>query len=105
MMGGAYKEVLYDSMRNEVSKFNRRNEKELDPNLLILTNYYGFRMNVTNYFSGNEKGHDEESVKIIRNAVFAEKYIFDSFEEAEQYLENRLIELNENSGIKLNLNI
>lgn len=100
MMGGVYKEVVYDNMRNVVSKFIGRNEKELNPNLLILSNYYGFRINVTNCFSGNEKGHVEGSVKIIRNAVFAEKYIFDSFEQAEQYLEKRLIALNENSGIK-----
>lgn len=100
MMGGVYKEVVYDNMRNVVSKFIGRNEKELNPNLLILSNYYGFRINVTNCFSGNEKGHVEGSVKIIRNAVFAEKYIFDSYEQAEQYLEKRLIEINENSGIK-----
>lgn len=100
MLGGVYKEIVYDNMRNAVSKFIGRNEKELNPNLLILSNYYGFRINVTNCFSGNEKGHVEGSVKIIRNAVFAEKYIFDSYEQAEQYLEKRLVELNENSGIK-----
>ncbi|WP_373485118.1 hypothetical protein [Acetobacterium malicum] len=76
MTGGIYKEVVYDNMRNVVSKFIGRNEKVLNPDLLILSNYYGFRVNVTNCFKGNEKGHVEGSVKIIRNQVFAEKYEF-----------------------------
>lgn len=100
MIGGIYKEVVYDNMRNVVSKFIGKNEKELHPNLLIISNYYGFHINVTNCFSGNEKGHVEGSVKIIRNAVFAKKYKFDSFEQAEEYLEKRLLEINQNSEIK-----
>jgi len=100
MVGGVYKEVVYDNMRNVVSRFIGRNEKQLNPNLIILSNYYGFKINVTNCFKGNEKGHVEGSVKIIRNSVFAEKYIFNNFEEAEDYLNSKLIEINEFSGIK-----
>ncbi len=37
-------------------------------------------------FSGNEKGHVEGSVKIIRNHVFAANYEFNSFEDARDYL-------------------
>jgi len=34
MMGGVYKEVVYDNMKNVVSKFIGRNEKELILNKL-----------------------------------------------------------------------
>lgn len=100
MVGGIYKEVVYDNMKNVVSKFIGRNEKELNVNLLIISNYYGFRVNVTNCFKGNEKGHVEGSVKFIRNTVFAEKYRFNSYEHAREYLESELIRLNETSGIQ-----
>ena len=100
MLGGSYLEVVYDNMRNVVSKFIGRNEKELNQNLLLLANYYGFNINVTNCFKGNEKGHVEGSVKIIRNKIFAERYSFDSFEEAQDYLQEKLIELNSGSIIE-----
>jgi len=100
MIGGVYKEIVYDNMRNVVSKFIGRNEKELNPNLLVLSNYYGFRINVTNCFSGNEKGHVEGSVKYIRNKVFAARYSFDSFDEACLYLESKLKALNVEALIK-----
>lgn len=100
MLGGIHKEIVYDNMRNVVSKFIGRNEKELNPNLLMMSNYYEFKINVTNCFSGNEKGHVEGSVKYIRNKVFAAKYSFKSYEEACQYLEAKLIVINENSGVQ-----
>ena len=99
-LGGIYKEIVYDNMRNVVSKFIGRNEKEINTNLLALSNYYGFTVNVTNCFRGNEKGHVEGSVRIIRNKVFAKKYEFESFYQAEEYLEKELIILNEESMIE-----
>ena len=57
MMGGVYKEVVYDNMRNVVNKFIGRNEKELNDDLIKMSLYYGFNINVTNCFSGNEKGN------------------------------------------------
>ena len=67
MVGGVYKEVTYDNMKNVVTKFIGKNQKELNEDLLKLSIYYGFNINVTNCFSGNEKGHVEGSVKIIRS--------------------------------------
>lgn len=100
MVGGCYKEVVYDNMRNVVSKFIGKNEKELNPDLLILSNYYGYQINVTNCFKANEKGHVESSVKIVRNKIFANRYKFSSFEEASSYLQENLVKLNESSKIK-----
>lgn len=100
MIGGLYKQVVYDNMKNVVTRFIGKNEKELNPNLLVFANYYGFNINVTNCFKGNEKGHVEGSVKIIRKKVFAPKYEFDSFEQAEEYLEKELLKMNESSLIE-----
>ncbi|HEM9293103.1 IS21 family transposase [Streptococcus agalactiae] len=100
MVGGMYKEIVYDNMKNVVSRFIGKGEKELNSNLLIFANYYGFNINTTNCFKGNEKGHVEESVKIIRKSVFALKYEFKSLDEAKEYLEEKLIEINKNSKIE-----
>lgn len=106
MVGGVYKEVVYDNMRNVVKKFIGRNEKELNEDLIKMSIYYGYEINVTNCFSGNEKGHVEGSVKIIRNHIFATNYEFNSFEDAQCYLNSQLIKMNVDSRIeeeKLNL--
>lgn len=100
MMGGAYKEVVYDNMRNVVSKFIGRNEKELNEDLLKMSMYYGFRINVTNCFKGNEKGHVESSVKILRNQIFADAWQFNSLDDAQEYAQSRLLKLNEDSRME-----
>jgi hypothetical protein len=46
MTGGVWKEIVYDNMRNVVSKFIGKNEKELNEELVKMANYYGFRINV-----------------------------------------------------------
>lgn len=72
MIGGVWKEIVYDNMRNVVSKF----------------------------IGKNEKGFVEGSVKYLRNKIFAENYEFNSEEAAIQYMESQLIKLNENSKIE-----
>ena len=100
MIGGIWKEVVYDNMRNVVSKFIGKNEKELNEDLVKMSLYYGFDINVTNAFSGNEKGYVEGSVKYLRNKIFAENYKFTSEESAIEYMESQLMKLNENSKIE-----
>ncbi len=100
MIGGIYKEVVYDNMRNVVSRFIGHHEKELNSNLLKLSLYYGFDINVTNCFSGNEKGHVEGNVKIIRNKVFAKHYCFKTYEDACSHLREQLIRINKDSSIQ-----
>ena len=99
MVNGVYRSVVYDNMKNVVSKFIGKGEKELNPDLIKMSLYYGFDIDVTNCYSGNEKGYVESSVKVIRNEVFAVKYTFDTFEEAQMYLENELERLNKDSLI------
>lgn len=100
MIGGVWKEIVYDNMRNVVSKFIGKNEKELNEDLVKMSLYYGFDINVTNAFSGNEKGYVEGSVKYLRNKIFAENYKFSSEEAAIEYMESQLMKLNENSKIE-----
>ena len=100
MIGGIWKEIVYDNMKNVVSKFIGKNEKELNGDLVKMSLYYGFDINVTNAFSGNEKGYVEGSVKYLRNKIFAENYKFSSEEAAIEYMESQLMKLNENSKIE-----
>jgi len=100
MVGGSYRECVYDNMKNVVSRFIGSNEKELNPDLIAMSTYYGFVPNVTNCFSGNEKGYVESSVKATRKEVFAVRYRFDSIEDAEEYLKTELIRMNKGSQIE-----
>lgn len=102
LTNGVWKEVVYDNMRNVVKKFLGKNEKELNDELLKLATYYGFKINVTNAYRGNEKGHVENSVKTLRNQIFAEKYKFKNVEEAELYMNKRLLEINSKNLDKIN---
>jgi transposase len=106
MMGGVYREAVYDNMKNAVTSFIGNNEKKLNADLIAMSTYYGFSLNVTNCFSGNEKGFVESSVKTVRKEVFAVRYSFGSILEAEEYLNDELIRMNEDSLVeeeKLNL--
>lgn len=94
MVGGVWGEVVYDNMRNVVSRFIGRNERELNSDLVKMSLYYGFKVNVTNCFAGNEKGYVESAVKFIRNRVFAVRYCFDTIEEARAYLALELEKIN-----------
>ena len=69
MVQGVYSEVVYDNMRNVVSKFIGR-DKELNQNLVHMFIYYGFDIITTNARAGNEKGSLERSVEIIRKRIF-----------------------------------
>jgi len=100
MVKGVYKEVVYDNMKNVVSKFLGKNEKILNEDLIKMSLYYGFEINVTNAFSGNEKGFVESSVKVLRKEIFGPRYKFNTEEEAKAYLKSKLIKLNESSEIE-----
>lgn len=100
MMKGCHKEVVYDNMKNVVTRFIGRNEKQLNEDLIKLSIYYGFDINVTNCFRGNEKGHVESSVKKLQRSIFSKKYKFNSLEEARSYLHKELVELNKDSQME-----
>ena len=96
---GAYDTVVYDNMRNVVKRFIGRHEKELNDELVKLSLYYRFEPVVTNAFSGNEKGHVEKSVQVIRRKAFTKQYEFESIDAAQRHLEHALVELNQATAI------
>ncbi|WP_221637096.1 Mu transposase domain-containing protein [Listeria rocourtiae] len=86
-------------MRNVVRKFIGPHEKELNEELIKLALYYRFEPVVTNVYSGNEKGHVEKSVQILRNKAFTKQYEFQTIEEAQKQLDKTIDRLNETTDI------
>ena len=82
--GGAFAQVVYDNMR--VKKFVSKNEKEPTDELLKLSLYYRYKFRFCNIRSGNEKGHVERSVEVIRRKAFGNRDTFSSLDEANEYL-------------------
>lgn len=85
---GVFRTVVYDNMKVAVKKFVGPTEKEPTEALLELSTYYGFRFRFCNVRSGNEKGHVERSVDVVRHAAFSKpgEDCFDTLEEANRHL-------------------
>lgn len=84
-IGGVYQTMVYDNMKVAVKKFVGY-EKEPTEALLKLSLYYLFKFRFCNVRAGNEKGHVEKSVDVIRRKAFAFQDTFETLEEANQYL-------------------
>lgn len=84
-IGGVYQQMVYDNMRVAVKRL-AGSEKEPTEALLQLSLYYGFQFRFCNVCSGNEKGHVERSVDVVRRKAFASQYRFDSLESANEHL-------------------
>ena len=93
-INGAYRTVVYDNMKVAVKKFVGPSEKEPTEALLKLSIYYRFHYRFCNAYSGNEKGHVEKSVDVIRRKAFSHKYTFTCLDEANRYLQEVLDGLN-----------
>lgn len=85
-IGGSFAQVVYDNMRVAVKKFISKNEKEPTDELLKLSLYYRYKFRFCNTRSGNEKGHVERSVEVIRRKAFGNRDTFSSLDEANTYL-------------------
>jgi transposase len=93
-IGGVYHQMVYDNMRVAVAQFVGKTEKTPTEGLLQLSRWYQCQWRFCNTAKGNEKGHVERSVEYIRRKVFGFKEHFDSFQEANDYLQQRVAELN-----------
>lgn len=93
-VGGVWQQVTYDNMRVAIAQFVGKTEKLPTKALTQLGRWYLFCWRFCNVARGNEKGHVERSIEYIRRKTFAFKDDFGSFEEAQQYLEDRVSELN-----------
>lgn len=85
-IGGVYRKMVYDNMKVAVKRFVGT-DKEPTQGLLQLSLYYGFQHRFCNVRSGNEKGHVERSVEVVRRKAFAFRDEFESLDEANQYLQ------------------
>src|SRR5690554_6944255 len=99
-INGVPKTMVFDNMRNVVSKFVYGGAKVYNEELIKLSNYYGFKIMTTNPRSGNEKGHVETSGKIARTELFTFNYKFNALEDLRYYVENEMLSINKDK-IKL----
>ena len=86
-------QMVYDNMRTVVKKFVGT-ERELSPITTSLAAFYGFQVRLCNPRKGNEKGHVERSVEVVRRKAFSLHDAFDSFEQANEHLQSELSKLN-----------
>lgn len=93
-VGGVPKIMIYDNMKVAVKKFVGPTEKEATEALKKLAIYYGFNYRFCNAYSGNEKGHVENSVEFVRRKSFASKYKFTNHDEAEKRLNETIERIN-----------
>jgi hypothetical protein len=93
-VGGVYHQMVYDNMRVAISHFVGRTEKIPTTGLLELSRWYQYQWRFCNAAKGNEKGHVERSVEYVRRKTFAFQDHFDNLQQAQTYLQLRLVELN-----------
>lgn len=93
-VGGVWHQMTYDNMRVAIAEFVGKTEKRPTNALVQLARWYLFEWRFCNIARGNEKGHVERSIEYIRRKTFAFKDHFETFQEAQQYLETRVSELN-----------
>jgi len=97
--GGVPVKMIYDNMRVAISQFTVNGKKPTEA-LVRMSAFYGFSYRFCNIASGNEKGHVERSVEVLRRKAFAIRDTFDSIEQANAYLLKTCDELNAQDGIR-----
>ena len=93
-IGGIYHEMVYDNMRVAVAEFVGRHDKQPTRALANLSGWYHFRWRFCNVRRGNEKGHVERTVELVRRKAFCDRDTFDTFEQARQHLASTFERLN-----------
>jgi len=91
---GVYKEMVYDNMRVAVAKFVGKHEKEPTESLLSMRSHYHFSHRFCNLYKGNEKGHVERSVELIRRKAFSLKTEYSDLKQAQEQLLGTIEKIN-----------
>lgn len=99
-IGGVPRQLVYDNMKVAIRRFVGY-EKEPTEAMLGLSTYYCFDFRFCNIRKGNEKGHVEKGVGVIEKKVFSRRIEFESLEEAQAYLFQRLQQLNQPKAEKI----
>lgn len=84
----------YDNMRTVVKSFNGP-QRSITEGMLNLSLHYGFQIRLCEPRKGNQKGHVERSVEVIRRKAFAQEDTFSTLGEAQSYLEQIIQKLND----------
>ena len=77
--------MVYDNMSVAVAEFIQKEKRPTDA-LLRMVATYGFQYRFCNVRSGNEKGHVEKSVDVVRNAAFSQEDTFHDLADAQMHL-------------------
>ena len=96
-LGYVPKRMVYDNMRVAVASFV--GEKRPTDALIRLEATYGFTHRFCNIRSGNEKGHVERSVEVVRRKAFCQVDTFESILAAECQIVEACSELNTPLGL------
>lgn len=91
--------MVYDNMRVAVKAFTE-NGKEPTDALLRMKAFYHFEHRFCNARSGNEKGHVERSVELVRRKAFCIKDNFGSYDEAQSWLAKTCENLNKDCKVQ-----
>lgn len=97
--GGVPGTMVYDNMRVAIKQFTGNEKKPTDA-LVRMSAFYGFNFRFCNIASGNEKGHVERSVEVLRRKAFSIRDRFESLDQANQYLLEVCSELNMDEHIR-----
>jgi transposase len=92
--GCVFETMVYDNMKVALRKVVGNSEKEATEGLLQLSMFYLFNYRFCNYYKGNEKGHVERAVELIRRKAFSLKTSFKDISEANRHLEDVVSQLN-----------
>lgn len=82
--------IAYDQM----STIYNAKTKQINERFLEFAMHYGFTPVICNPRSPHEKGTDEQSIGYVRRMTFAERTTFDTLDEANDWLKQRLVEIN-----------
>lgn len=91
---GAPMQMTYDNMRVAIAEFVGKTEKRPTVALMNMETYYGFSHRFCNAHKGNEKGHVERSVEVVRRKAFCRTDSFKTIEQAYQALSSACDKLN-----------
>ena len=91
-MGGVPHRMVYDNMRVAVASFV--GGKHPTDALIRLEACYGFTHRFCNARSGNEKGHVEKSVEVVRRKAFCRQDSFDTLADAECHIIDTCTDMN-----------
>lgn len=90
-IGGVPADLFYDNLKIVVDDSKT---KKINKRFLEFASFYNFTPIPCNPASPNEKGTDEETVGFVRNWCFSERNEFDSLKQANEYLKEKLHQIN-----------